>query len=95
VQHLHRLPQFNFFRSPMCRVAGLKTCLALPISPGEQSDEVFGAVVLFTTEELEPRQEIVEPLMDKYAAYGWLCCSLVCGAHGQVRAAYAHNRCTT
>lgn len=72
-QHLQRLPQFNFFRSPMCRVAGLQTCLALPISPGEQSEEVLGAVILFTCKEIEPSQEIVDPLMDKYVvvSVGW------------------------
>lgn len=87
-QHLQRLPQFNFFRSPMCRVAGLQTCLALPISPGEQSEEVLGAVILFTCKEIEPSQEIVDPLMDKYVVYlsFWEGCeiihiSLLCQGH--------------
>ena len=50
----------------MCRVAGLRTCLALPISPGEHSDEVLGAVILFTTKDVEPSQATVDPLTDAY-----------------------------
>eukprot|EP01134_Creolimax_fragrantissima_P006789 CFRG6789T1 len=62
--HLHRLPQFSFFRSPMCKVAGLKTCLALPVSPDESLGEMLGAVILFGCEDKEPDEEQVLPLMD-------------------------------
>eukprot|EP00123_Amoebidium_parasiticum_P010521 comp20160_c0_seq1/m.24950 comp20160_c0_seq1/g.24950 ORF comp20160_c0_seq1/g.24950 comp20160_c0_seq1/m.24950 type:complete len:969 (-) comp20160_c0_seq1:35-2941(-) len=61
---LHSLPQFNFFRSPMCRVAGLRTCLALPISPDETSDEILGAVILFSTKDVTPTDETVAPLLE-------------------------------